>query len=68
MPRGAPCVCFRSLRGVFHIILVDGAAHLDSHKDEQGEYHNFASIVARQIRLLDRPKRREDREPGEDQE
>jgi len=49
------------------LALVDGAAHLDSRKDETGEYHTYAYIAARQIRFMDRPKQAE-REPGQDEQ
>lgn len=49
------------------VALVDGAAQLDSRKDDAVEYHTYAYIAARQIRFMDRPKQAE-RETGQDEQ
>ena len=47
------------------LVLVAGAAHLDSRKDDAGGYHNYGYVAASQIRFL---AKRHEREPGEDDE
>ncbi len=36
------------------LILVDGSAHINSHKDREGGFHTFPYVDARSIRFLEK--------------
>ena len=36
------------------LVLVSGSAHLDSVKDEDGNYHTYARVTATKLRFLDK--------------